>query len=110
RAAEPHPRIALFRRSEPRGDGGGPRDIAGDGEARSALGAGLACDGTEPRTHSVGCPMDPQQWRDVRMLFDELVELPLHARVERLATIDDVELNASVRSEEHTSELQSREK
>ncbi len=40
--------------------------------------------------------MDPQQWRDVRMLFDELVELPLHARVERLATIDDVELNASV--------------
>lgn len=42
--------------------------------------------------------MDPQYWRDVRTLFDELVELPLHLRAERLAAIGvaDVELHALV--------------
>lgn len=42
--------------------------------------------------------MDPQYWRDVRTLFDELVDLPLHARTDRLAAIgaSDVDLHASV--------------
>ena len=80
-------RTALLHRPHHRGGRRGPGPVAGHGEARLELGAGLAAARTE-RPESGACPprhgMNPEQWQRVREVLEPALEIAPEARAEWL--------------------------